>query len=245
MEHRGEVVGSAQWPAIVDESLWQAARALLCDDSRRTTTGNARRWLGGGLYLCGVCSAPLRATTAGTGRKGRGYAAAYRCEHGAHVVRRCEALDQFVESVLVERLSRPDAADLGRPSTIVNTPRLHIERLAVQARLNELVDLFADGDITAQQMQRGTTTLRVRLEDLDSQLAAAGGKSALDGVTGHEVIAVWPTLDLSRRRAILDVLATVTVHRTRRGRPPGWRPGESYFDPGGIKIVWRAPKRAF
>jgi site-specific DNA recombinase len=239
MEHRGEVVGPAEWPAIVDEPMWQAARALLSDESRRTTTGNARRWLGGGLYLCGVCRAPLRATTAGTGGKGRGYAPAYRCEHGTHVVRRCQPLDQFVESVLVERLSRPDAADIGPTPRAVDTSRLHIERLAVQARLNELVDHFAAGEITGQQMQRGTTTLRVRLEDLDRQLAAAAGKSALDGLTGPEVTDVWPTLDLSRRRAILDVLATVTVHRTRRGRPPGWRPGESYFDPRGIKIAWR------
>ena len=191
--------------------------------------------------MCGVCRAPLRATTAGTGGKGRGYAPAYRCEHGTHVVRRCQPLDQFVESVLVERLSRPDAADIGPTPRAVDTSRLHIERLAVQARLNELVDHFAAGEITGQQMQRGTTTLRVRLEDLDRQLAAAAGKSALDGLTGPEVTDVWPTLDLSRRRAILDVLATVTVHRTRRGRPPGWRSGETYFDPRGIKIAWRTP----
>jgi site-specific DNA recombinase len=47
MEHRGEVVGRAEWAAIVDEPLWQAVRALLADEKRRTTTGNARRWLGG------------------------------------------------------------------------------------------------------------------------------------------------------------------------------------------------------
>src|SRR5215212_2356049 len=29
MEHRGEVVGEAQWPAIVDEDRWRAVRAML------------------------------------------------------------------------------------------------------------------------------------------------------------------------------------------------------------------------
>lgn len=239
MEHRGEVLGAAQWPAIVDESLWQAVRAMLSDASRRTTTGNARRWLGGGLYLCGVCGATLRATTGGTGGKGRGTAPAYRCEHGAHVVRRCELLDEFVEAVAIERLSRLDPADLGRDRAAVDTASLQVQRLALQARLDELVDRFAAGEITGSQMERGSKTLRKRLDDLDQQLATAAGTSALDGATGPDVADVWPTLDLSRRRAIIDVLMTVIVHRAPRGRPAGWRPGETYFDPRAVEIAWK------
>ncbi|SFO37139.1 Site-specific DNA recombinase [Geodermatophilus obscurus] len=239
MEHRGEVVGKAQWPAIVDESLWQAARALMSDPSRRTTTGNARRWLGGGLYRCGVCGATLRATTGGTGGLGRGSVAAYRCEQGAHVVRRCAQLDAFVEALAVERLSQPDAADLSAPDSADDTSAVHAERLAVQARLDELIDRFAVGQVTGQQLQRGTATLRGQLDALDARLAAAG-VSALAGIAGPSAADVWPPLDLSRRRAIIDVLMTVTVHRARRGRPPGWRPGESYFDPRGIEITWKA-----
>ncbi len=238
MEHRGEVVGRAQWPAILDEGLWRAVRALLSDESRRTTTGNARRWLGGGLYLCGVCGAPLRATTAGTGRQ-RGHVAAYRCERGAHVVRRCEPLDDFVAAIVVERLCRPDAVDLGRPEVTVDTSAVHTERLALQARLDELVDWFAEGEITGQQMERGSARLRAKLDDLDRQLAVVAGASALDGVAGPQAADVWPTLDLSRRRAILDTILVVTVHRTRRGRPLGWRPGQSYFDPSGVELQWR------
>jgi site-specific DNA recombinase len=238
MEHRGEVIGPASWPAIVPESSWRAVRALLADESRRTTTGNARRWLGGGLYLCGICEKPLRATTAGTGGRGRGHVAAYRCPHGAHVVRRCESLDTFVERVVTERLSRPDAADLGRTEPTVDTAALHVERLALQARLEELVDRFAQGQITGQQMERGSTKLRANLDELDQRLAAAAGTSLLDGVAGPHVADVWPTLDLSRRRAILDAVLTVTVHRTRRGRVPGWQPGQSYFDPRGVELQW-------
>lgn len=238
MEHRGEVVGRAEWPALIEEQLWQAARALLADESRRTTTGNARRWLGGGLYLCGVCGATLRATTGGTAR-GRGSVAAYRCEQGSHVVRRCDALDAFVESLVVRRLSQPDVADLGPAVATVDMAAVHVERLAVHARLEELVDRFTAGHITAQQLERGTTTLRAQLDDLDRQLAVVAGTSALDGVTGPAAADVWPSLDLSRRRAIVDTLMTVTVHRGRRGRPPGWRPGDSYFDPRGVEIAWR------
>ncbi|MDP9459343.1 MAG: recombinase family protein [Actinomycetota bacterium] len=239
MEHRGEVLGPAQWPTIVPENLWRAVRALVADESRRTTTGNARRWLGGGLYLCGVCGTTLRATTSGNRGEGSRYTSAYRCENGTHVVRDCAALDRYVEDVLIERLSRPDAADLGRTPEQVDTSALHVKRLAVQARLDELVDRFAAGQITGAQMERGTTTLRGQLEALDRQLAAAAGASVLDGITGPQAADVWPTLDLSRRRAILDAVMTVTVHRSRRGRPPGWRAGQSYFDPRGVELAWR------
>ena len=51
---------------------------------------------------------------------------------------------------------------------------------------------------------------------------------------------VWEGLDLSRRRAIVDTLATVTNLPARRGRRPGWRPGEPYFDPTSIRVQ---PKR--
>ena len=237
VEHQGEVVADALWPAILEEQVWHAIRAVCSDDSRRTTTGNARRWLGGGMYLCGVCERPLRAGTAGTGGKGRGHTPAYRCEHGPHVTRNAGNLDAFVEAVVVERLSRPDVEPVG--PTVADTTDLHVERLAVQARLDGLVDSYTAATITARQMERGTVTLREQLDDLDRRLAATVTASALDGVTGANAAAVWPTLDLSRQRAIIEALMTITVHRTRRGRPPGWSPGQPYFDPRGVDINWR------
>jgi hypothetical protein len=51
---------------------------------------------------------------------------------------------------------------------------------------------------------------------------------------------VWAGLDLSRRRAIIDVLATVTILPARRGRRPGWQPGQTYFDPTTVRVE---PKR--
>jgi site-specific DNA recombinase len=244
MEHRGEIIGDAQWPAIVPEDRWQAVRALVAEESRRTTTGNARRWLGGGLFICGVCGATLRASTTGTGGKGRGHVAAYRCEQrlggaAGHVARRCSELDAYIDAVAVERLSRPDLCDLARPAGI-DSAHLHVERLTLQARLDELTDLHSAGQITGQQMVRGTATVRAALDELDRQLSQAAGASALDGVTGAGAADIWPTLDLSRRRAILDVLfEAIVVHPAPRGRPAGWRPGRSYFDPRAVEITPR------
>jgi site-specific DNA recombinase len=50
---------------------------------------------------------------------------------------------------------------------------------------------------------------------------------------------VWAGLDLSRKRAIVDVLIDVVILPARKGRRPGWRAGESYFDPESVEIVWK------
>jgi len=233
MEHRGEVIGQAQWPAIVEPETWRAVRALLVDQSRRTNVGAVRRWLGTGLYVCGVCGGPIRASTGGTGK--RRSVPAYRCL-SAHVVRLCEQVDELVSSVMVERLSRPDAALA--PATSDATS-VHVERLSLGARLDELADLHAAGDITARQLQRGSANLREQLDVLDRQLAAAVSSTALDGVTGPQAAVIWPTLDVTRRRAIVETLVTVTIERGHRGRPAGWKPGEPYFDPRCVTFAWR------
>lgn len=48
-----EIVGKAQWPAIVDEDTWRALYAMLTEPSRRTQTGSKTTWLGSGIYRCG------------------------------------------------------------------------------------------------------------------------------------------------------------------------------------------------
>jgi len=110
----------------------------------------------------------------------------------------------------------------------------------LSARLDELVDLHTAGDITARQLQRGTASLREQLDALDKQLATNVSSTALNGVIGPQASSIWPTLDLGRRRAIVQTLVTVTIERARRGRRPGWRPGEPYFDPQSISFDWKA-----
>ena len=141
-----------------------------------------------------------------------------------------------MSSVMVERLSRPDAALA--PATSDATS-VHVERLSLGARLDELADLHAAGDITARQLQRGSANLREQLDVLDRQLAAAVSSTALDGVAGPQAAVIWPTLDVTRRRAIVETLVTVTIERGHRGRPAGWKPGEPYFDPRCVTFAWR------
>src|SRR5215207_1121323 len=67
MVHRGQVVGEAGWPAILDEDTWRGVCAVLEDPGRRTNTTVARRWLLSGLARCGVCGDPVKSFSAGAG----------------------------------------------------------------------------------------------------------------------------------------------------------------------------------
>jgi site-specific DNA recombinase len=240
MVHRGQVVGPAGWPSILDEDTWRGVRAVLDDPGRRTNTTVARRWLLSGLAVCGVCGEPVRSFSASSQR--RKTKPVYTCRTGKHVIRTAEEVDRFVEAVILERLSRPDARELLAPDQQADTAALHARDTALRERLDELGRLYGDGAIDALQLQAATASIRSQRERITAELAAASRGSVLAGVVdAPDPARVWQGLDLSRRRAIIDTLATVTILPARKGRRPGWQPGQTYFDAGTVKIE---PKRA-
>ncbi|MGD6743012.1 recombinase family protein [Streptomyces sp. BH106] len=243
-----KVLGPAQWPAIVPEDEWRQVRAVLQDPRRKTTTNNARKWLGSGLFRCGAdgCdqTARVTSTTRGTGEKKR-RTMAYRCRSGKHVTRIAEPLDAMVEAAAVARLARPDAAQLLLPAVD------HQERQEAEARvweLRERLDTFAadyaDGLISRSQMLAGTERTRAHLADAEDRLEALSSVSVLASLPlgTDQVETKWDGLDLSRKRAIVDALMTVTLLPAKRGRPKGYDASQeagTYFDPESVRIDWK------
>lgn len=246
----GEVVAPAEWPALVPEETWRAAKSILEDPERRTNQrGGTIRWLGSGIYVCGVCGKrDLRASTSGSKRK-----PAYRCrardyvgEPGGHVTRSCEDVDGYVEAAVVERLKRDRVTDLlvDHEDSAVAAGVLRTENAAVAKRLEQLAGMFADGQISATQLTAGTEKLRRRSEEISSELAELGKRSPLSLVAGApDIERLWfgteadrsDGLNLGARRAIVDALVTVTVLRAPSGRA---RDG-LYFDPEFVRIEWK------
>jgi site-specific DNA recombinase len=236
MQHRGQVVGEADWPAILEEDTWRGVRAVLSDPARRTNPGGARRWLLSGLAVCGICGDPVRSFSSAAKR--RKTKPVYTCRTGKHVIRNAAEVDAFVEAVIVERLSRPDARDLLTPDQHgVDPTALHLRDAALFARLRELGRLAGQGAIDPVQLVEATAEIRQQREDITAQLAALSRGSVLAGVVdAPDPAKAWKGLDLSRRRAIIATLVTVTILPARKGRRPGWQAGESYFDPTTVRI---------
>jgi DNA invertase Pin-like site-specific DNA recombinase len=248
--YQGEILEgvTARWPAILPVETWRALCAVLTDPARRTNGANNKvKWLGSGLYVCGVCGQPtLRASVAGGSR-----APAYRCASrdrqvtGPHVSRRATAVDEVVERVLVARLSRPDAVDLlRRRADAVDVAALNAEIQAVRHQLDALDDDLDAGAISRARWARRNERLKARLDELDKALAGAVRVDPLAGVVGApDVARVWfgtlpdrsDGLDLGRRRSILDAVVTVTVRR----QAPGRRADGAYFDENSLGWDWK------
>ena len=56
-------------------------------------------------------------------------------------------------------------------------------------------------------------------------------------VAAENAAELWETLDLSRKRAVIKTLMTITLHSPGRGAR---RP----FDPATVKVAWRQPDAA-
>lgn len=233
-EHRGQVIGKAEWEPIVAEEKWRAVRALLTDPARRTTTGSARRWLLSGIARCGVCDAPLRAVTLATTRSS---VPSYTCVASKCVVRNAAELERFVSEVMKERLRRPGTIERLQPAAPdIDLPALNAEEANLQERLDAMAD---DLGLDERTLARRSQRLRERLAEIAEQKAVAGaGNQFSDVLTAADPGAAWESLDdLDRKRRLLDLFLTIKVNRTRKGRRPGWRPGESYFDTASIDIT--------
>jgi len=224
--HRGQVVGEGAWEPILPRERWGQLRAVLTDPSRKTSTGTAAAHLLSGITRCGVCGASLRVAL------NRGVPS-YRCSANGCVIRRKEFLDDLVTELVVGRLSAPDAAELFASSTD-NPERAAAvaEADKLRVRLDEAADQYADGLIDGRMLERITARLRPQLTEAEARSRVVESAPLLDGLVGvPDVRAVWESLSLSRHRAVVDTLMSVTLDRTRQGART--------FDPESVRIEWK------
>ncbi|MFH9225952.1 recombinase family protein [Streptomyces lydicus] len=250
IDHKGEVVGRAAWAPLTTEEKWRACKAVLETPERRTTTSNARVWLGTGRYRC-YCGEAVRGSTGGIGGRvkagptGKTWRAKYRCYTAKHVSREAAALDAYIVGLAISRLSRPDATELLLPPSPAESGEedLSATANALRAKLDGYTADYAEDLITRQQMLDGTALTRKRLAKIEAQMAVRASRSVLASLPlgTPEIEGLWPGFDLDKQGAILDALMTVTVHPARRGRPPGYQPGSDagYFDESTIGIEWK------
>ncbi|MGY1640059.1 recombinase family protein [Geodermatophilus sp. SYSU D00703] len=224
--HRGEVVGEGAWEPILPRHRWEQLRAVLTDPGRRTSTGSAAAHLLSGIARCGVCGASLRMAV------NRGVPS-YRCSANGCVIRRKTDLDDLVTELVVGRLSATDAVTL-LASTGDSPERVAAvaEADQLRARLDEAADQYADGLIDGRMLERITARLRPQLAEAEARSRVVDSAPLLDGLVGApDIRAVWEGLSLSRRRAVVDTLMTVTLMKTRQGART--------FDPESVRIAWK------
>ena len=221
--HKGQDVGPGTWEAIVDPDTFDRVHAILTDPKRRVSRGRELKYLGSGLYKCGLCSGIMRPVVS-TSRP-----VAYACKSCTRISRRVEPVDQVVEAVIVARLGRPDIlSHLAEDSTALEGAI--VARDAVLARMDSTADMLASGELTARQFSRINDRLRADLAAAEESVKANRGRSLLYGMTGERAAEAWAAASLERRREILRELADVVILPSRTGIK---------FDPEQVRFDWK------
>lgn len=234
-EHKGDLVGQAQWPAIITPRQTARIRALMDDPARRTTNGSARSYLLTGLLRCGVCDEKLVARP----RDGR---RRYVCAKGpakdgcGGVAIMADTLEAHVVEAVLFRLDSPElAAALSAGADDPDAERWQAEADEARAQLDELALAYGEKAISMSEWMTAKAPIEARAKEARRQLAHLSRATALDGHVGQtgELRSRWDQLTLTKQRAIVAAVADhFTIARAR--------PGFNRFDDSRVAAVWRA-----
>jgi DNA invertase Pin-like site-specific DNA recombinase len=237
--HRGEDIGPAAWPALLDEDDFYACVARLTNPSRLTNRDGSVKHLLTGLAVCGECKEPMKIG------KNRGVLS-YSCWRRAprvgpafHTARRALRLDTFIEEVVWARLAQPDTVDVWAIGQTETGSAAIREASALRERLASFYAEAEAGRLSAPGLARIESGLLPQIERLEARARSAQihRPTVLDDLIVHSdvelVAAVWRDLHISQRREVLRFLIErVEVMKVGRGRT-------NYDDWEHTEIVWR------
>lgn len=238
-EHKGEILGKAAWPAVIDRATWETVVAILNDPSRQPLHGNRRAKLLTGVLVC-ACGTKMTATSGGTRRGGE---PRYQCPAANGGCGRVGVSGRHIEPLVLaavrEALASPEF--VAAYSEALNGPDDDSEALAVtvttcEAKLKELAGLWAADELSKGEWMTARAGVEERLEAARAALAGRQiRRSPLDGLTGPGVFDQrWPELSHDEQRSLLaDLIERIDVHpaKSRGGRT---------FDPSRVgEPVWR------
>jgi site-specific DNA recombinase len=229
--YRGQLK-PAPWPAILERDVWEQLCEKLNNAPADANRGNEPKYLLTGIARCGICNdgTAVKANGSGTLRGKRGY----QCEKTAHIHRNIEHADAFVEGLIIARLSEPDVKDILKPPTRkgIDVSALRGEANRLRERKTAQIRLHALGDLDDDELTTGLRAIRDRLSVVEAQIRASAEADPLPEFRDRPARAVWESLTIARKRAIVRLLLDVTMlPTTRRGRG---------FDPDSVLTEWRA-----
>lgn len=218
-----EEIGPASWPAIVPEEEWRALVALLTDAKRLTAPITERRWIGSGIYRCGVpvvgedgemhpCGGVLRvAPHGGTARRPFERRYLYRCTDRAHLTISQRETDIYVMERVAEYLRDPRIIAALQPGN-ADLAAERERRAALVALLASFDDRYADGQIPWALWQKSTTTTQAKIAEIDAKLAKGLSRSATSPILrAPDPGQAFLEAQLDIQRAVLALVVSIEV----------------------------------
>jgi len=205
----GELVDvKATWPPLISVDDHYRLRAMYASPERdKWRNSSTLRHLGTGLFRCGRegCEGRMRVVI-------RHDNSDYACKSCMRVSRRQAAVDEFVQAVIIARLSRPDALEALTGSGDDDARAgARSEVLRLEAEMSETQALLRAGRLTPLDMAIYREGWETRIATARATAMPPEIPAALTGMTGPDAAAAWEQASIATRRAVLDVLAVVTI----------------------------------
>ncbi|WP_051753441.1 recombinase family protein [Streptosporangium amethystogenes] len=215
--YRGEVMGDAEWSAILDDATHYAVVSILSSPDRFSggpRTGRTAATLLAGIAVCGVCGETV---------SGRGYRGAkvYGCRQ-THTRTPRDVADERAEKATLARMVWPDFLStvlaMHAEGGDAGTAHLQAEMKNLRERLDGLALAYAEGAISLSQMTAGSEALRGKLEEVEFKLSGVTGLPPLDPVSGISgLIEGWADAPLPVKRSWVAFCTIVTL-RSANGK---------------------------
>lgn len=237
-QHRGEVIGKAQWTALVKKARWEKACSMLADPERKTNTGNEserKHLLSYSVGSCGVCGSVLRVVTR-QGKYGKPQTL-YTCEAKGCTGRNRDNVDALVRDVVLAYLDSPKAAEATRTKARRGRRDPEADPVVLRARLDEAADAYAEGLIDMGMLRKIRDQITPRLAALEAEKPEPSRPVDTRALTRLRTSAdrekAWDAMTIADQHAVVRALfdRVVIAPTTRRG--PG-------FDPESVLFEWRA-----
>lgn len=212
VQHQGETLGPATWPAIIDRVTHERLLVMFADPERKH--GARRVTTFTGIFRCGRCGGKMYRDSS----PGRGVV--YRCkpnpqsDNCGRVAVSGARAEQYVTDEMFQALDTGALGTVEAAESDPAGPEAVSELAEVEQRLTDLADDYAGGMVTRAQFIRATGTLKARQESLMAMLGHGGPRPTVPASLAQPggLAAVWSELGDADRNAVLRaVLDAVTV----------------------------------
>jgi DNA invertase Pin-like site-specific DNA recombinase len=245
----------AEWKGIISAADSDQLRHVLSGHRRK---GQPREYLlTGGIARCGRCGEPLEAHPRSLTQKEKAIGKTEGRKEIACIKRpgkkgcgRLGILAGPVEDIVSEAICQ--AAEAGKLSRALapGDDRAAIQDLLeVEARKNQLSDMFASGEIDADQWKRASKGLKEREDQARRRIENQRRPRALDGIpTSDKFRAAWygtgpkheDKMAFHRRRAIVEgLIESVTIAPATSESQRNARAAELEIDPSRVDVQFR------
>ncbi|MFL6128879.1 MAG: recombinase family protein [Mycobacteriales bacterium] len=184
------------------------------------------------VAVCGVCGGPVRTERLPADLP------AYRCDaDGGHLSRSMGPVDSWVRLRALDRLGRPDTAQLVADPDRPDLYALRAHAAGLRTRRSQLEQAAATGAVEPSTATAGADRLRVELAAVEDQMVDHSRRNVPASLTGADPLdAAWDRLGTARQRGVLLALAErVVLHPVTAGQ----RAGDADVLRDTVVITWR------